>query len=749
MTTESDGGVWRSSVWMAAGVLVCSFGAGVVGAQEPTAARTAAAGEGGGLAEIVVTAQKREERLQDVPITVSAFTPESLTNNRIATTQDLQFLAPALLYNQLGGYAQPFLRGIGSDISSPDSDATVGTYIDGAFVADSQSTIESLLGVERVEVLEGPQGTLFGRNTLAGAVSITTLTPKHQFEAAGSVTLGNYADKEVTARISGGVTDNLAVGLYAALTRSNTIYDRQFIAGEPQHNDGRGVRLKAVYDPLPGMKLTGSVEYTTNDSPDVSGFRQGQVNSYGFGLFGAPVLIAPWTIQNDYAFRNSNRSFNTTLREEFDLGGDFQVVGISNYRNNRIFTSNDLDATSADVLGSYALQFNRTYSQELQLVSPKTDRFEYIAGLYFFHQNGGEVPTVSQSPFAFLPATTSFTTAAVVTNSYAGFGQLTFKATDDLRLTLGGRYSHEFKRIYNGSFGLSTSPATVDPHCCLIAPVTLIPDQSKTWGQFTPKVGVDYRMGGTLLYATYSEGFQSGVFNVTAPRDAPVNPEKLKAFEIGAKSDLLNNRLRANVAAYYYDFKDIQVQIDISGNNNQGAETVFLNAAAAKAYGLETSLEMAVAPELTVSGQASWQHSKYTRFDGFPAQIANTPPALGYATVPVDVAGNQLERAPKWTASLSEDYHRSLMGGEVKENFGVYYNGGFQWDPSGLHPQKAYALLNGSLGYEFPGHQWTLSAWAKNIANKYYADMYFPIVFGVLTSDGMPRTFGATVAFKY
>jgi iron complex outermembrane recepter protein len=699
----------------------------------------------GALQEIVVTATRREERIQDVPLTVSAFSPESLTANRIQSTQDLQFVAPTLVYNQLGGYAQPFLRGIGTDISSPDEDATVATYIDGAFVADSQSTIEQLLGVERVEVLEGPQGTLFGRNSVAGAINITTLTPQHQFQAEGSLTQGNYGDSEGTAHVSGGLTDNFAIGVYAAATHSSSIYDRDFVASEPHRNKNTGVRVKAVWDVTQDFKLTGSVEYTYAQSPDTSAFRQGQPNSYGFAVFGAPVVIAPWTVQNDYPFRNENHGFNTTLREEWHLG-PVDVLGITNYRQNRIFTENDLDATSASVLGSYAYEFNRQYSQELQILSPKGNALEYIAGLYYYHQNGGEVPTVSQSPFAFLPATNSFTTAGVVTNSYAGFGQLTYSPVEKLRLTVGGRYTDETKTLYNGSFGLSTAPGIQDPQCCLVAPPTVYPNQSKTWSQFTPKAGVDYRIGGTLLYATFSEGFQSGVFNVTSPSAPPVNPEKLKAYEIGSKSDLWDNRLRANFSAYYYDFTNIQVQIDISGNNSQGAETEFLNAAAAKAYGLEGSVQMALTPEFQLSARGAWQHSEYTRFPGFPAMIAST---VGFATVPTNVAGNELERAPKWVGSGSADYHTDLAGGQVKANLGLYYNGGFNWDPSNLHKELPYALLNGAVGYTFPKSEWTLTAWAKNITNRYYSVMYFPIVFGSLISDGMPRTYGATVSFKY
>jgi iron complex outermembrane receptor protein len=706
-------------------------------AQGTAASQSATSSQSGGLEEIVVTAQKREEKIQDVPIVINAISAKAIEANHLQNTRDLQFLAPTLVYNELGGFAQPFLRGIGTDISSPDEDPSVATYIDGVFVADSQSTIQTLLGVERVEVLSGPQGTLYGRNALGGAINITTLTPKQDLEAHASLSGGNLGTFEGTARVSGGVTDDLALGLYLAGTRRDSIYSRPTVATQPDGVDNFGIRLKGVLDLSSAVRLTGTVDYLEAHSEDASAFRQGQTNAYGFVEFGAPLDVGPYRLQNDYPDKNVVRQFSTTLREEVDLD-TLQILGISNYRQSQVFTQNDLDATSAPLYGSYADLRNRQYSQELQVISPKGEALEYIAGVYYFHQDGGEIPTVNVSDFLFLPAHGSLTNAQVKTESYAAFGQTTYSPIEDLRITLGARYTYETKRIYDGSFRL------INANGGDFGPQTVYPDQAKTWEAFTPKVGVDYRIGGTLLYATYSAGFQSGAYNVVSPTDAPVNPEKLKSYEIGAKSDFLDGRLRLNLDAYYYDFSNLQVQIVTTGT---GGLSEYKNAATAEAYGVEAYAQAALTPELHVTGQVAWEQTKYTKFVGYPVQVLA---AVGNATVPSDVSGNPLQRAPKWVGSFALDYDTDISwGGELKADLSLYYNGGFPWDASNLYRQGSYALLNSAIGYTFPDDHWTVTLWGDNLTDENYQVARLPIVFGTLVTDGMPRTFGATVTFDF
>lgn len=707
----------------------------------------------GGLADIVVTANKREERLQDVPIAIQAVTGAQLAMNHISTTQDLQLLSPSLVYNQLGGFAQPFLRGIGTDVSSPNVDPSVATYIDGAFLADSQSTITNLLGVERVEVVSGPQGTLYGRNAVGGAINIITLTPQQKFDSRASVGIGNLDSLDASYRISGGVTDTLAVGLYAAGSRRDSIYGRfgpipkndyppYSHTGDREHQSNYGVRLKANWTPSSAVRLVGSVEYLRTQSPDASAFRQGQDNATGFAM-GAPVQTGYRVLQTDYPDENHFNQFTATLREEVNLG-DYQIVGISSYHRTKGFTSNDLDATSTPLYASFADITNKHFSQEAQLLSPKDRPIAFILGAYYFHQNSFEGIT-NQSEIAFpAPITSILLDDRVKTQSAAVFGEVTWKPFYGFRITAGGRYTHETKKE-RGAF-----TSSLDDTGAQVGPVTNFPNANLRYSNFTPKVTIDYKVGGAMFYATYSKGFKSGAFNMASPSDPPVTPEKLTSYEGGVKSTLVGGKLRLNLDGYYYDFKDLQVQ---SLKQGTGGLSVYKNAANARAYGIEASVAVAVTHELRLTGQAAWEHTEYKDFQNYPGYIVGVPgdpTAPGNTGINVDALGNQLQRAPKWVGTFAADYNKQLAsGGKVSANANVYYNGGYYWDPTNTIRQKRYALLNGSVGYTLPDGHWSVNAYASNLTNKHYQTVEYRIVFGTLVTDAMPRTYGLSVAYQF
>ena len=722
------------------------------GAQETQPSPTAAAPEdvasSEGLGDIVVTANKRSERLQDVPIAIQAVTGAQLAQNRIATTQDLQILSPSLVYNQLGGFAQPFLRGIGSDVSSPNVDPSVATYIDGAFLADSQSTITNLLGVERIEVVSGPQGTLYGRNAVGGAINIITLTPKQDFESRASLTVGNLDTIEGNYRISGGVSDTLALGLYVAGSRRDSLYHRfgpdvkstyapLTYSGDRKHQSNYGVRLKANWTPSETVRLIGSVEYLRTQSPDASAFRQGQTNGLGYALGTEVPRLGYRIIQTDFPTENHFDQYTATLREEFDLG-DYQIVGISSYHKTKGFTSNDLDTSSTPLFGSNADIGNKHFSQEIQLVSPKDKPFYFIVGAYYFRQNSFEAIR-NNSAIALLPVTTTFLESTVKTQSKAVFGEATFKPVENLRITLGGRYTHETKKSRNGSF------YSTDANSNVIGAVTIYPDADLSYNNFSPKIGIDYKItDDVMLYASWSKAFKSGAFNMASPGDPPVTPEKLTAYEGGIKSTFLGGRLRANVGGYYYDFKDVQVQ---SLKQGSGGLSVYQNAASAEAYGIEASVAVAITPELRITGQGAWEHTKYKSFVGYPSYV---DAAAGNTPIFVDATGNALQRAPKWVGTLAADYNKEMAsGGKVNANLNLYYNGGYYWDPSNTIRQDRYAMLNGSIGYTLPDGHWTVSAFASNITNKATQVVEYKITFGTLVADAMPRTYGLTVAYQF
>jgi len=711
------------------------------------------------LQEVVVTAQKRAENVQDVPIAVHALSAATLENTGVTTTRDLQLAVPALVYNSAANNAQPFLRGIGSDTNGPNYDVSVATYIDGVFISSNTGVIQNLFGVERVEVLEGPQGTLYGRNAVGGAINVYTLIPKQQFETNLTAGFGNYDKYTANGFISGGLTDTLAVGLYFGYSNRDTYYTLADpnphdptlgSVTQPHRELSEGVRLKAVWTPNDIFKLTGSAEYTYFDSLEMGALKNIQPNAPGYAL-GAPTEIADYFLDSNQPQLTQIKTLALMLREEVNLGGP-SLLGITGYRDLQLTGFDDLDGTSAPIAGTGTPHSpSRQFSQELQLLSPKDSLVSWIGGLYYFHEYTGYNPVITNSAILFQPApfTISADDADVTTNSYAVFGQATIpldSIAKSLRLTLGARYTEDKKSITADGYLLAYLGGP------LVGSVTNFPDASKSWNKFTPKVTLDYKVGSTLLYASYGQGFKSGAFNISTPSspETSVDPETLTAYEIGTKSDLADGRVRLNTSAYYYTLKDLQVQIVEA---YQGGRTAIQNAAGGQAYGVEASLVAAATSHLTLDASAAWEHTKYTNFDNAASFAISTGPVGGLnfnSAAVFDATGNELQRAPKFVSNLGADYTQPLRNaGTLDAAMKWYYNAGYFWEPTNRFKQDAYNLVNVSLRYSLPDGHTSFRGYVTNLTNAYYANSLLVVPFGLLTQDAEPRMYGLEVSWTY
>ena len=730
MSKRSLMSVWIVSMFGSAGPVLAADAVG--GAEESAPA----------LMEIVVTAQKRSEKLQDVPIAITAISPQSLTNNKVETTADLQVLVPALVYNDLGGFAEPFMRGVGTDVTFVNADPSVATYVDGAFVSFNQATIQNLLGVQRIEVLEGPQGTLYGRNAVGGAINVYSLTPTHSTDIAASLTTGNYARKEATMHVSGGLTDQLAIGVYFAGSLRNRYisdltYAPIFDPHTPSHENQWGARIKAVYTPTDWLTLTGSYERTKVASVETGALREISPSALGYVINPAiPPIIERYVYQSVYPTFNVARQSAGVLREDIALPWA-NILGISNYRNVDIDAADDDNATGSQILAlNSPEEKSQQYSQELQLISLPSSKIQWIAGLYFFHEWGGLLPQGEIAPL-FFPFVLE-NNSRVTTKSYAEFAQATIPLdalAEGLRFTVGGRYTTDQKELQSSnSFLIGGKP---------VAPDVVYPNREHKWSKFTPKVTLDYKIHDVLTYLTYSEGFKSGVYNLSALTQAnPVNPESLKSYELGAKAELWERRIVWNSALYFLDWKDVQVE---SITASSGGATVLANAAAAKAHGVESTLTLAATEALTLHGAVAWEHSKYTNYQGY--QGANP---VSLAPLTVNATGNELQRAPKWVVTAGAEYRKEMpFGGTLHSSADYYYNGGYYWTPQNTARQSAYSLVNVTLGYA-PAAQWDVSAWVKNLTNTYYATttIYIPGL-SELAQDAPPRMYGLTASYKF
>lgn len=692
------------------------------------------------LEEIVVTAQKREESLQSVPIAVSAVTAASLEQRNVQSTRDLQYVVPSLTFNQVSGWGQPFLRGIGSDIAGPNQEAGVATYVDGVFVSNNGAILQSLLGTERVEVLAGPQGTLYGRNAVGGAINIYTLTPGPEFAGRAVATYGNFDRMEASGYVSGPVSDTLRLGVYGAYSRRDP-YKRPTVAGinQPRHELNYGGRAKLVWAPTDALKVTASTERLIGESYEQGAYRNVQANSLPY-VFGAPFLDRPYDVNSASPQFNNTKTWGNYLRAELELD-KVQLMSLTSYRKWSGDGSADIDGTALPIIvnGSQPA-YSDQFSQELQLMSPVGNDISWIAGAYYFHENSGYKNLITELP-VFLPPPlhTLHNTAKIITKSIAAFGQVTFPlgfVSDDLKLTLGGRYTVDKKTFSATEDYLNAAGAPVTP-------LTVFPEMDKTWKKFTPKVTLDYTLGDSLLYATYSKGFVAGAYNSSSPASpGPVNPETLTAYEVGLKTTIAN-RFRFNTAAYFYKFNSIQVQLNVLGSQR------LQNAASAEAYGLESTLTAALTSNLTLNASFALEHTEYTKFDDAasygPTGPDGTAPAIG-----VNARGNQMIRAPKFVSNLGATYNIPLANdSSINLAANWYYNDGFYWDSANKHRQGAYDLVDISAGYTFPGEKVSVRGWITNLTNSYYRLQTLQINLSTIANDAPPRMYGITLAAKF
>jgi iron complex outermembrane recepter protein len=710
-----------------------------------TSAQSEPASAAPALEEITVTAQRRSENLQDVPISVAVVTAATLETYHELSTRDLQFNAPSLVYNEAATNAQPYIRGVGSDLEGPNLDPAVATYVDGVYLSNSSSTISNMFGIDNVQVLAGPQGTLFGRNALGGAIVVQTLTPSNQFDARASGTYGNYNERDVTAYVSGPLVDQLSAGLYVMSDRRDT-YLRDWNPTDPKEEVRKGIRAKAVWTPTDFIKLTASAEYTDYNGVEGAALRNIQPNALGY-VFGATSPIQPYVYDADYRQFVDNNMQTYSLHEDVNLGWA-KVVGISAAHRLSQENANDLDGTNAALLADTGANYSNQLSQELQLLSPDGSKITWIVGAYYSHERTGYYPTgiVSGVPGIVFPAPigASLTTATVLIDSWAGFAQVTAPLdflAQGLRLTLGGRFSSDHKSF--GAFGqLLEGYEEQGPQ---IGSTTVYPNSAANWTKFTPKIVLDYKVSNTLLYASYSQGYQAGAYNIASPGDpGPVNPETLDAYEIGTKSEFFDKRIRLNTAAYYYNIKDLQVQlVDVTATSTTSLE----NAATAEAYGFEAQLTAQATQNLQFTSSLALEHATYI---SFPNAASNDIGPLGNPSAEFNASGNDLERTPKIIYSVGVDYNYPLAnGGSLDANTKWYHNGGFFWEPTDRFRQDDYTLGNVSLAYKFPDKRLTVQGYVTNVTNKNYQNILLLVPTSIDISDAPPRQYGVTVSWKY
>jgi len=709
----------------------------LTGAALPAYAQTAAnaVADDNGIEEIIVTAQKREESLQTTPVSIAAFGAKELESKGISGLTDLRANVPALQLTPFPNNAattQIFMRGVGLSDDQITQDGGVAVYMDGVYIARSQGLAVEVADLERIEVLRGPQGTLYGRNATGGAINFITRKPDlGDFGFKGQVTIGNYDQRRFKVAVNIPVGQTIAARLsYVNEKQDGFIRNPGTGVKRWGDQDRQAMRGDLLWEPVDGISLRYAYDRTEiGDTPAYVA-----VTSFHPATTPRPKAGSPLVrdlLANDIV------SQGHSLIGEWQPANGATVRSITGYRKLANFQNQDY-LTGA--LGPIPLQKNSSqakqdqWSEELQLVGDAFgDRVQYVVGLYYFTEDGRNFSNSFSPP----TATRSFTTATISNESYALFGQATL--TPDwldrrLHVTVGVRQSWD-KR---GATLLRETQVNGGP-------IVMVPgfgDGSRRFKDFSPSLIVAYDAAEDIhLYAKAVKGYKSGGFNIRASSiarfDEGFGPETLWSYEAGLKSQWLDNRLRFNVAGFLSKYRDIQINVQSDPTNVRLTDV--LNAGRATVKGIEMDLTMAPVSDLRVTANYSYLHARYNSITS--ATGANVAADYRFTNAPAHTLAfdvtYDLPPTPVGRLSANANY---TMQSDKFTNATI---------TGGRYVVGDYGLLNARLALtDIPGLAGVRAAlWARNLADKEYYLMQFNIgrpgaIFGE------PRTYGIDLSME-
>ena len=677
------------------------------------------------LEEIVVTAQKREQNLQAVPITVTVHTAEQLEQAGVDSMTDLTLATPGLNYSITTVTAQPFIRGVGTDSFAPGTEASVATYVDGVYLSTMASGLFSFNNIDRIEVLKGPQGTLYGRNSTAGLINIITAKPNGETRGNFNVGLGNYDTTEAGGYYTTGLTDKLAADISLTFRdQGDGYYHNQVTGNSITREEGLYLRSKWVYTASDDLELTLIGDYSDYDNTLAT------IRQPGQGTVAAVPASTYTTEPGQY-----NASFDPigaveqqgfSARVDWDLGS-VQLVSISAYREDDVDQYLDGDDSSirgADIFTTFT---HEQVTQEFQLLSNNESGVEWIVGL--FYQNSDNAIDPLRVVVGGNDASPALNTSiSSTTKAGALYGQASFSLSDATSLTVGGRFNYDEK----------------DHQSALIPGVS----SKEDWSEPTWRLALDHTLNdNVLLFSSYSRGYKSGAFNtLTVGPHKAVDPEIVDTFEVGMKADFLDNRLRLNSALFYTIFEDIQVRAQAEDNTTVS----ITNAARGEIFGLDADLTAAVSDNFTLRAGVSILDATYDMFDR-ASHFDPNPANIGGNTENFrSAAGNSLIRTPDWTFNLGGEYAFDIgSAGSMVASFNYFITDDIPWDPSGRVTTDGYDVANANLTWTPTASDFQVQIWAKNVFDELYENYVVPSNNDDRFSYAQPRTYGVKLSYQF
>lgn len=717
-------------------------------AQESVAPATGQEQASEGLQDIIVTAQRRGENLQRVPIAVSAVSSEKLAAAGIAGTGDIKLAVASADVPVASGFASPFIRGVGSKFIGPATEGAVSTYVDNVYIGNSVASVLSFNNLARVEVLKGPQGTLFGRNTTGGLISVVTRDPTDHLQLDARLGYGNYDTVTGDIYVGGPVAAGLKADLAAYVKRQGEGYGTNLFTGEEvgkTYHD-YGVRSKWIIGDGPlTVKLT--ADYSDlKTSAYVQRIALGHTAPAAYAA-GVNYGGSPWDTDLTISPLITTKSGGVSAKADWELSPAFTLTSITAWRKSRYHNvfDGDITRTVARIIDS--TQVDEQFSQELQLLSGPASPFTWVLGTYLYDAKGRFDPNIlfldgpaRAAPGPFNGVAQNITVSEQKVFSIAPYAQATVEILEGTRLTLGARYTYEKRQQDGVSRSFSPTGAQMGPTLTTPAANKEITANKLTW-----RIALDHQFGPDVLgYVSYNRGFKSGGSNATQVTAAFYGPEELDAYEAGVKSTLFGRRVRLNGAAFYYDYKNVQVASVAGGILN------IYNAATARTYGFELELDAQVTSQLRVNAAYTYLDAKFVDFPAAQTNAVN--PAGGVTQSFQSAAGKKLPNAPTGVIVGGATYTIPMGPNSLTLNGNVYHSSSYFTEPDNFRSQRAYELYNASVEFTFHD-RWSISVWGKNLSNE--AVDLFPSVNGLGGGTGIarsafapPRTYGVTLGVE-
>lgn len=676
------------------------------------------------LEEIVVTAEKREASLQDVPMAITAITGETIENMAIDDMMDLYVQTPGMSFSRAGGEAQIYIRGIGTDAFGVTIDPSVAVHLDGVYLGRPQMGLAQFLDVERVEVLKGPQGTLYGRNATGGAINIISRGPSDDRDAYVTLGAGNFDRLELKAAGNLAISDSWGARLAGRYLKDDGFTDDKDPAGANSIDDQDMIALRATlaYDNDSAVDFSVIADYTdfssnNRSSKPLDDLSFAVVNGALRQDFGDTRNNLP--TYHDWETSGVTATFDVALSNGMTLSS---ITGFRDYESSFFFNT---DGTEVEVTRSYFSYESDQLSQELRLASADDNPLTWMIGAYYMDEDKEGALGLGRNTHPAFGQVSFIIPNTDETQAFAVFGEVSYDMSDQWNATLGIRYSDEEKTdftsvgaIFGDFTGLESTGSVVE---------FFTRSEKATWDDISPRIVMTYTPSDeTMLYASATKGFKSGGWNAFDGSPA-FEPEEVVSFEAGFKTDLADGQVRVNATVFAYDYKDLQV------STFQNGLTVTTNAANAGVWGAEVEFLARPLPELTVAANIGYLKAEYDQFisafgscpaDATPEELAGGCMGAGPGeTRVVDLSGNTLQNAPEVKGNLNMTYVFDLDGGAQLSLFGQFsaqselFHTQFN-DP--LIGQEAIGLLDARIAWTNADDNIEVALYGKNLTDEKY-----------------------------